>query len=489
VKVSTYPRCVPVVLYALAGFSCGGGNVASKLAQLPEYGPARCVAVKSQERPLIIEWPGTDKADVEAQLRSSGGLVAVHYAGCQMNVLRACRVPGTYRWVSTSREHESVVMTDTDQLYAQMPMAGPSLEGHLKTGKSLDVSTTIVGKYVADRPSVSIEDLRASGAGCDDVTHVVFGLTTGAFRLDAQASAGVGAKVGSVVGADSSATRESLKQGGDEDSCRQSKGTDTAPPDDCRSLLRLEVEQVKCTDSTGFVEGKGCVAGAAPSSPTTAAPPKVLAGDSRDVAFAQLLQDGGRNVFAKTFGLAHDARWDCGASRPVADGLASLGPSPDIVISAAQLRIGLPLRDGSTLAFEALAFVFPDGRLRWGIDSVQRIEHARQEGAVSPAIRSAVDHLVGSMSATSCDPALLGTHDVASLPLPPDQMEELNKLQGHGDLIRTICEKASLVSGPVGIRLRQVGAVLVGRGRLASLLGQLPETDQVCIESIDVALF
>jgi hypothetical protein len=41
----------------------------------------------------------------------------------------------------------------------------------------------------------------------------------------------------------------------------------------------------------------------------------------------------------------------------------------------------------------------------------------------------------------------------------------------------------------VGIRLRQVGAVLVGRGRLASLLGQLPETDQVCIESIDVALF
>jgi hypothetical protein len=485
-----HARGMPVVLCALASFSCGGGNVASKLAQLPEYAPAKCVAEKSQERPLIIEWPGTDKADLEAQLRSSGGLVAVHYAGCRMNVVPACKVPGSYRWVSTSREHESVVMDDADALHVQMPMAGPSLEAHFKTGKSLTVSTTIVGKYVADRPSVSLADLRASGAGCNDVTHVVFGLTTGAFRLDAQASADVGGKGGQVGGGDSSATRESLMAGGDEESCRQSKGSDTAPPDDCRSLLRLEVEQVKCTDGTAFVDGQGCVAGAAQSPPTAEAPPKVLAGDARDVPFARLLQDGARNIFARTYGLPHDASWDCGSSRPPADGLGSLGPSPDIVLSAAQLEIGLPLRDGSTSAFEALAFVFPDGRVRWGIDSGSLTEHARPEGDVTPAIRSAVDHLVGSMSEASCDPALLGAHDCASLPLPPGQVQELNKLLFRGgSVVRTICEKAPLVSGPVQIDLRQVGSVVVGRGKIASLIGEVPGADRVCVDSIDVALF
>jgi hypothetical protein len=49
--------------------------------------------VRRQEepaRPLIVEWPSADRAALEAQ--ASHGLVVVRYEGCEMEVLRQCRV-------------------------------------------------------------------------------------------------------------------------------------------------------------------------------------------------------------------------------------------------------------------------------------------------------------------------------------------------------------------------------------------------------------
>jgi hypothetical protein len=123
----------------------------------------------------------------------------------------------------------------------------------------------IIGRKEADHSKFTERDLEGR---CDEATHVITGLTVGAFSFYAGASAAVGAgvKVGNIgVGAESSHGREVLKQDGNEDACGEAEQGGEAPPDGCGALLRVEVVPIDRI----FGVSRPATASAASGSPTT----------------------------------------------------------------------------------------------------------------------------------------------------------------------------------------------------------------------------
>ena len=88
--------------------ACGGGNLASELAQPPEYNPTdqtKCKVKKSQEKPLIVEWPSADRAELEAVAKQAAVVVA--YDGCEMRVLSNCQAPGKYVYTAVTPKDDT----------------------------------------------------------------------------------------------------------------------------------------------------------------------------------------------------------------------------------------------------------------------------------------------------------------------------------------------------------------------------------------------
>jgi hypothetical protein len=228
---------------ALAGCLAPGGNAASHFAVAPTYdapGQAKCSVKKSAEHPLVVEWPSADRATLEAKAQS--GLVAVRYVGCEMEVLYRCKLPGKYAYTAITPKHDTVTIHDTDELYASMPVGAAKLEGALAQSGQLNVSMTIVGRYDADHTDFTSEQLDSDD--CARATHVVSGITSGAFELStgADASVGGGVKVAGLgASGKSTSKRETLERDGHEEKCEAGGGTAGQPPDGCGAALRVDV--------------------------------------------------------------------------------------------------------------------------------------------------------------------------------------------------------------------------------------------------------
>ena len=241
---SLFAVLVPgALLVPLAACFPGGGNVASHLASPPSFDPpdqAKCSVRKSADHPLIVEWPSADRATLEAKAQS--GLVAVRYVGCEMEVLHRCKLPGKYAYTAITPKHDAVTIKDADDLYANMPVGAAKLEGKLEKSGQLQVSMTIVGRFEADQTSFTPDQL--DGEDCDRATHVVSGMTTGAFELSAGASANVGGSAtafGAGAGGKSTSSHETLERDGHEEKCEGGSGRPGEPPDGCGAVLRLDL--------------------------------------------------------------------------------------------------------------------------------------------------------------------------------------------------------------------------------------------------------
>lgn len=219
------------------------GPAARPAARPPEFAPsdqAKCRVKKSSDRPLIIEWPSSDRAALESTAKR--GLVVVRYSGCEMEVLPRCQLGGSYRYTATTRKLEKVSIRDADELYAQVPVGAAKLEAKLEKAGELNVAMHVVGRYDAIEP----EKPELTGA-CDGATHVVTAMTSGAFEFfaGAEAAAGGGASVVGVgAGAKSSSKNELLSRDGDAEACAAASSDASAPPAGCGAILRLEVSEL-----------------------------------------------------------------------------------------------------------------------------------------------------------------------------------------------------------------------------------------------------
>lgn len=190
---------------------------------------ATCKVARDPLNPLVVEWPGTAKVDLESASRR--GLVAVSYAGCTMKILTSCQIEGGYDLESTTPARDRIEISDNNELYAKLPLGAASLKGELSTGSSLELDYIAVGQRVAN------DSPKASKGDCQDATHFVRTITVGAFRLDARAKGKVGASVevgsaGGGIGRDEAA--RNLRSQGDIDIC--AKKPDSP---ECGAILQL----------------------------------------------------------------------------------------------------------------------------------------------------------------------------------------------------------------------------------------------------------
>ncbi len=204
-----------------------------------ETGQTKCKVSASSNKPLVVEWPAADRTQVEAGARR--GIVAVRYVGCEMELLPACVLPGTYGYIATTAKRENVKVTSQDELYAHMPVGAFKLEAQLEREGELNVDMMIVGRKDADKTDFTSADLTGQ---CARATHVVSGLTVGAFEFYAGRGLKAGADVGignAGGGASTARDRSLLTSDGDLASCTAATANDTVPPGQCAALLRVEV--------------------------------------------------------------------------------------------------------------------------------------------------------------------------------------------------------------------------------------------------------
>lgn len=285
----------PVLLLCLSAF-LGCATLPSspvKPPDLPTDKQTRCSVLKSQANPLIVEWPGADRATLEARARKA--VVPVRYVGCEMEILKQCALPGQYAYTALNKQRESIVVRDVDELYAKLPLGAASLEGALKSAGELNVAMVMVGRYEwSGTPRYG--DLQ--GPDCSKATHVVSALIVGAFDFfagtDSEKGGGIGV-AGVETGIRKQSKRTTIDEAGDEAACARSTTKDSEPPNDCGAMLRVEV--IPIPDAPAFTEEKRAEATpAAPPPVSTSAPaasPPVSTSAPATPASQRLVSKGG----------------------------------------------------------------------------------------------------------------------------------------------------------------------------------------------------
>jgi hypothetical protein len=224
---------------ALFLVACGGGQTAnqttSSLAPADPTGVAKCKVAVSQESPLVTEWPASEKARLEALAAKQ--VVAVEYSGCEMRVVEACSVAGSYAWKQTTLATDTVEIADADELFAKLPLGAVSLEGQLERSGRLAIRTTVSGQLeLAKAPE---GEMPTSGP-CANVTHFVKSITVGSFRLLSGGAVAGGGSVGvGPVGGGAATRREEslLREAGDPARCGEA--TVEAPHPQCASPIQV----------------------------------------------------------------------------------------------------------------------------------------------------------------------------------------------------------------------------------------------------------
>jgi hypothetical protein len=237
-----------VCALALISFAgCRKGNLAGQTAQttaptLNAARPSRCGYSNRASKPLVVDWPAAERAALES--RAMQGPVAVHWEGCEIEVLTTCNGVGDYAYAGLNPKQETVRIKNADELYANLPVGAASLEGKLERFGSLEVDMTVIGRKEADHFDFPRDELAGR---CERATHVVTGLTVGAFTFSAGQGAALGgsAQMGNAgAGAQSSSSSELLNTDGDRDACVKASQNDFEPPPGCGSLLRVELVPV-----------------------------------------------------------------------------------------------------------------------------------------------------------------------------------------------------------------------------------------------------
>lgn len=238
--------CARIAVVALLATACGGANASAPAT--PEYRPegqTKAQVAKSVLRPLVLEWPATDRAALES--RRSSGVVVVRYAGGEMELLPNCRATARYQFARVTPKEEGLVLRTNDELRAAMPIHSATLEGRLAKRERLDVKLTVVGLYATEPRAWRSTDLSGE---CARATHVVTELSVGAFEIVASATEGASAGVhvmGASAGASHEGHREVLNRDGRLDACSH----EGAPPAGCGALLRVELAPISVPAQSG----------------------------------------------------------------------------------------------------------------------------------------------------------------------------------------------------------------------------------------------
>lgn len=221
-------------LLALGALLCAGcgptiPDVDARAPSLAEAqgGPTQtaqlCEKAEERETPLIVEWPGTHKVELESL--SKRGIVVVRYEGCKLSVLPLCEARGAYTFESVSPQRDGLEIKDENDLFARLPVAAPGLRAELASGKAFKLDYVLVGRRMTEAAPPEMT------GDCAGATHFVRSISVGAYKLESSARAAQGADVDAGIvqtGGSRQASRSRNRGSGDVDTCATKADLDEA---------------------------------------------------------------------------------------------------------------------------------------------------------------------------------------------------------------------------------------------------------------------
>jgi formylglycine-generating enzyme required for sulfatase activity len=253
--------CTALVVLVLSVPSCGGAPAATAATpSVDSLGDqATCKVAKDPLNPLIVEWPGTNK--VELDVTSQRGVVVVSYASCVLKVLSNCHAGGGYDMRSVRPVRDLITVTNENELYTHLPLGVASLRGELRSAGQLDLEYVAVGQRAATQvPS-------ALSGDCRGATHYVRAITVGAYSLDARGHASGGAAVSVGENAAGGRRREDvrhLRGSGSVGTCEQAQATG------CDAILQLGLAPLHASGTGASTPSKAAgVTAVPPQKPTS----------------------------------------------------------------------------------------------------------------------------------------------------------------------------------------------------------------------------
>jgi hypothetical protein len=225
-------RTIALVAAGLLATSCSNSipDVDAKAPTLadaeggsPQNTAALCEKAENRNSPLVVEWPGTHKVELESI--SKRGIVVVKYEGCKLSVLPLCEAKGAYAFESVSPQREGLEIKDENDLFAKLPVAAPGLKAELNSGKMFKLDYVLVGQRITpEQPAEMTGD-------CAGATHFVRTISVGAYQMDTAAKAAQGADVDAGVfqaGGSRKASRSRNRGSGNVEGCASKTELDEA---------------------------------------------------------------------------------------------------------------------------------------------------------------------------------------------------------------------------------------------------------------------
>lgn len=157
-------------------------------------------------------------------------------------MLEDCRAGGGYRFGGVGLKEDVIQIVGRDELHANLPLGAAKFEAGLDRSSAIDVALVTVGIHRALRGKIARADLEGE---CEGATHFVRAAFVGAFAVGTGTRGHVGTvaevfKIGE-VGGSSTSEQQSLNRDGDLAACAAANPLDEAPPNQCQSLLRIEL--------------------------------------------------------------------------------------------------------------------------------------------------------------------------------------------------------------------------------------------------------
>ncbi|HLT36936.1 MAG TPA: hypothetical protein VK034_11645, partial [Enhygromyxa sp.] len=236
---------VALTVLPLALSTCKAGKVGEviepdKPTAAGAVGELECSDDQSLAEPLIVDWGSDDRTDLEVAMRD--GIVVASYDCNTFRVLENCQAGGGYKFAGVSRKEDVIQIVGQDELHANFPLGAAKFEAGLDRSSAIDVALVTVGKHRALTAKLSQVDLQGD---CEGATHFVRSAVVGAFAVGTgtRGHAGTVAEVFKLgdIGGSSTSEQQSLNRDGDLAACAAANPLDDAPPNQCQSLLRVEL--------------------------------------------------------------------------------------------------------------------------------------------------------------------------------------------------------------------------------------------------------
>ncbi|MEM6786367.1 MAG: tetratricopeptide repeat protein [Myxococcota bacterium] len=235
-------------LALVLGMGCGAATVGQAVAPEPTtaeeaLGEDRtCREVAAYAQPLVVDWTGQQRLDLELAMKR--GVAVVAYDCARFELLPRCRVVGDYRFAAVSQKEEVIKLESSDEIAANLPFSHVQLSSSLERGSSIDLGLVLIGKKTTTVSGVARPMLEGD---CGGATHFVKAATLGGFSMArgvvGRARAAAEVFTASVSGG-SDHRRAEEQRDGDLKACRGARADAEAPPDQCQAALRLDLAPV-----------------------------------------------------------------------------------------------------------------------------------------------------------------------------------------------------------------------------------------------------